>query len=147
VEDFWARNSHDVFRPHRPLVTDQAAGSTAHRVSTSRIVVTSGFHGLSGIWRATENACKKSLNPPVLDPVGRVYAVETNAMLVLRRKVGERIIIADSIEITVLHVRGGRVRLGFTAPHDVRVFREEARRGSREPVAASAELEVSEQIC
>ena len=67
-------------------------------------------------------------------------------MLVLRRKVGERIIIADSIEITVLHVRGGRVRLGFTAPHDVRVYREEARRGSREPVAATAELEVSEQI-
>ena len=46
-------------------------------------------------------------------------------MLVLRRKVGERIIIGDSIEVTVLRVRGGKVRLGFTAPLTVHVVREE----------------------
>ncbi len=47
-------------------------------------------------------------------------------MLVLRRKVGERIMIGDSIEVTVLRVRGGKVRLGFTAPQSVRVNRQEA---------------------
>ena len=49
-------------------------------------------------------------------------------MLVLRRKVGERIVIGDSIEVTVLRVRGGKVRLGFTAPASVRVDRQEARK-------------------
>jgi carbon storage regulator len=48
------------------------------------------------------------------------------AMLVLRRKVGERIIIGDSIEVTILKVQGGKVRLGFTAPRNVRVNRKEA---------------------
>jgi len=47
-------------------------------------------------------------------------------MLVLRRKVGERIIINESIEVTVLRVHGGKVRLGFTAPQSVRVLRQEA---------------------
>jgi carbon storage regulator len=49
-------------------------------------------------------------------------------MLVLRRKVGERIMIGDSIEVTILRVRGGKVRLGFTAPASIRVDREEARK-------------------
>jgi carbon storage regulator CsrA len=48
-------------------------------------------------------------------------------MLVLRRKVGERIMIGDSIEVVVLRVRGGKVRLGFVAPQSVRVDRQEAR--------------------
>jgi carbon storage regulator len=47
-------------------------------------------------------------------------------MLVLRRKVGERIIIGNSIEVTVVRVRGGKVRLGFTAPLSVHVVRGEA---------------------
>ena len=56
-------------------------------------------------------------------------------MLVLRRKVGDKIIIGDSIEVTVLHVRGGKVRLGFTAPKSVRVYRHEAAR-TQPPVAS-----------
>jgi len=47
-------------------------------------------------------------------------------MLVLRRKVGERIMIGDSIEVTILKVQGGKVRLGFIAPRNVRVNRQEA---------------------
>jgi hypothetical protein len=35
-------------------------------------------------------------------------------MLILRRRIGERIVIDGRIEITVLHIRGGKVRLGFT---------------------------------
>jgi carbon storage regulator len=51
-------------------------------------------------------------------------------MLILRRKIGERIVIDGRIEVTVLHIRGGKVRLGFNAPHDVRVLREEIFRGA-----------------
>lgn len=46
-------------------------------------------------------------------------------MLVLRRKVGERIMIDGRIEVTVLRVRGGKVRLGFAAPNTVCINREE----------------------
>jgi carbon storage regulator len=51
-------------------------------------------------------------------------------MLILRRKIGERIVIDGRIEVTVLHIRGGKVRLGFQAPRDVRVLREEILRGA-----------------
>ncbi len=37
-------------------------------------------------------------------------------MLVLGRKAGERVYVGDDIEIVVLEVRGGRVKLGFHAP-------------------------------
>jgi carbon storage regulator len=46
-------------------------------------------------------------------------------MLVLTRRVGEEIVIAGSIRITVLSVRGEQVRLGITAPPSVCVDREE----------------------
>lgn len=46
-------------------------------------------------------------------------------MLVLTRRVNERIVIGDDITLTVLEVRGDQVRLGIDAPRDVKVFREE----------------------
>lgn len=46
-------------------------------------------------------------------------------MLVLSRKLGEKVIIGDNITITVLETNGNRVRLGITAPNDVRVLRSE----------------------
>lgn len=46
-------------------------------------------------------------------------------MLVLTRKIGERILIADSITVTVLDSGSGKVRLGIEAPLQVRVLREE----------------------
>lgn len=48
-----------------------------------------------------------------------------SAMLVLSRKVGERILLGDDIRITVVRVSGGGVRLGIEAPADVAVVREE----------------------
>ncbi|HEV3302132.1 MAG TPA: carbon storage regulator [Planctomycetaceae bacterium] len=44
-------------------------------------------------------------------------------MLVLTRKVGQRIIIGDHVEVRVLGVRGKRTRLGVTAPRTVPVSR------------------------
>jgi carbon storage regulator len=46
-------------------------------------------------------------------------------MLVLSRKVGERIIIGDGVAVVVLAVHGQQVRLGIEAPKDVSIRREE----------------------
>ncbi|KTT01644.1 MULTISPECIES: carbon storage regulator CsrA [Pseudomonas] len=46
-------------------------------------------------------------------------------MLILTRKVGETIVINDTILVTVLQVKGGQVRLGIEAPKDVSVHRQE----------------------
>ncbi|MCA9034838.1 MAG: carbon storage regulator [Planctomycetaceae bacterium] len=46
-------------------------------------------------------------------------------MLVLSRKKGESIQIADNISITVTEVKGGRVRLSIEAPRSVRILRGE----------------------
>ena len=46
-------------------------------------------------------------------------------MLVLSRKPNESIVIRDDIVITVIDVRGDKVRLGFDAPKDVPVHRQE----------------------
>jgi carbon storage regulator len=46
-------------------------------------------------------------------------------MLVLSRKVGEQIIIDGDIRVSVVHVRGNRVRIGIQAPPDARIRREE----------------------
>ena len=46
-------------------------------------------------------------------------------MLVLTRRVGETILLGDDIEVEVLEVRPGIVRLGVRAPKSVRVLRSE----------------------
>lgn len=47
-------------------------------------------------------------------------------MLVLTRRMNENILIGDQeITIKILEIRGGRVRLGIEAPHDVTIRREE----------------------
>jgi carbon storage regulator len=47
------------------------------------------------------------------------------AMLVLSRKKNETIVINDSITVTVIEIRGDKVRLGIEAPKDVSVHRRE----------------------
>lgn len=46
-------------------------------------------------------------------------------MLVLSRKPGEEIVIGDNIRVTIVAIRGKFVRLGFTAPADVAIHRDE----------------------
>ena len=46
-------------------------------------------------------------------------------MLVLSRKVGERILIGENISVTVVRIAGGGVRLGVEAPPDMAVVRQE----------------------
>jgi len=46
-------------------------------------------------------------------------------MLVITRRVGERLIIGDNVTVTVLSLKGNQVRIGIDAPRDVKVNREE----------------------
>jgi len=46
-------------------------------------------------------------------------------MLVLSRQSDETIIIGDNIRITIVEVRGDKVRIGIDAPRDVTVHRQE----------------------
>lgn len=46
-------------------------------------------------------------------------------MLVLSRKKNESVVINDKIVVTVIEVRGDKVRLGIEAPRDVSVHRQE----------------------
>ncbi|MGW7235688.1 carbon storage regulator CsrA [Pseudomonas fulva] len=57
-------------------------------------------------------------------------------MLILTRKVGETIVINDTIRVTVLQVKGNQVRIGIEAPKDVLVHRQEI----QERIAAQAEV-------
>jgi carbon storage regulator len=45
--------------------------------------------------------------------------------LILARKKGEAVMIGDDIEVTVVEIRGGKVRLGFKADSSVKVYRNE----------------------
>jgi len=53
-------------------------------------------------------------------------------MLVLSRKVGEKIIIDGGIELTITKIDGNKVRVGITAPPDVRIDRAELRSQQQE---------------
>ena len=46
-------------------------------------------------------------------------------MLVLTRKKGEKIRINDDIIIEILEVNSGTIKLGFTAPSNVKIYRDE----------------------
>ncbi len=46
-------------------------------------------------------------------------------MLILTRNVNETIMIGDEVEVTVLSVKGNQVRVGITAPKDIKIYREE----------------------
>jgi carbon storage regulator len=98
---------------------------------------------LQHLWRPTENLsdnlaandsgrCFSSLwikqiivaggsDPSRQRPFSRRKAV----MLVLSRKIGEKLVIGDNITVVVSRVAGNRVTLGIEAPTDVRIVRGE----------------------
>jgi carbon storage regulator len=74
--------------------------------------------------RASNNAIVPGVFwPPFLGLQGNIR--RNDLMLVLTRKLGEGILIADSIIVSVVQVEKGKVRLGIEAPPEVRVLREE----------------------
>jgi len=60
-------------------------------------------------------------------------------MLVLSRKVGQRILIGDKIAVTVVRIGQGGVRIGIEAPDEFLVVREELKQGEAAQLAADAE--------
>ena len=69
-------------------------------------------------------------------------------MLYLTRKIGESVIINDTIEVTVVEVRGKSIKLGFTFPPEVSVLRREIHDRIKEEnraaaTAAGSDIEVT----
>ena len=59
-------------------------------------------------------------------------------MLVLSRRLGEKIYIGDNIVISVVDIERGKIRLGIEAPRELPIYREEVRPSST-PVTPTPE--------
>jgi len=46
-------------------------------------------------------------------------------MLILSRKINEKIMIGEDISISIIEIRGDQVRIGVDAPKTIKVFRQE----------------------
>lgn len=46
-------------------------------------------------------------------------------MLILSRKINEKIMIGDDISVSIIEIRGDQVKLGVDAPRAIKVFRQE----------------------
>ena len=64
-------------------------------------------------------------------------------MLVVSRKIGERILIGDKITVTVVKIGNGGVRIGIDAPAEMAIVREELAEQLR--IAEKRVLEVAQQ--
>ena len=51
--------------------------------------------------------------------------MEVITMLVLSRKKNESVVVNDEVTVTVVEIRGDKVRLGFIAPKEVPIHRQE----------------------
>ncbi len=71
-------------------------------------------------------------------------------MLILTRRVGEKVMIGDDVSVTVLRVKGNQVRLGIEAPKSVSVQREEIfnrmKSEGEDPGASGEETEESSLV-
>jgi carbon storage regulator CsrA len=68
-------------------------------------------------------------------------------MLVLSRKNGESIRIGQSIEVEVLEVKGGRVKLGISAPRGVNIQRDELRTVHPRPAGSWSGCSTVDGVC
>jgi carbon storage regulator len=71
-------------------------------------------------------------------------------VLVLTRKIGERVLIGDDIVVTILDSRGDGIRIGIDAPRGVRIQRDEVIKAiteaNQEASAAAASTEDPEAL-
>ena len=67
-------------------------------------------------------------------------------MLVLSRLHNESIMIGDDVRITIVDIRGDKVRLGIEAPRSVQVHREEVYTAIQEENAAAARADLGGEL-
>ena len=68
-------------------------------------------------------------------------------MLILSRKINEKVMIGEDISVSVIEIRGDQVRLGIDAPKNVKVYRQEVFDAiMEENKAASASASVIPEI-
>ncbi len=65
-------------------------------------------------------------------------------MLILTRKLGERIAIGDDVTITLLEIKGSHVKLGIEAPKSISIHRQEIYERIREENLRSSEVSASD---
>lgn len=58
-------------------------------------------------------------------------------MLILTRKIGETLVIDGNIEVTILGIKGGQIRIGITAPKEIQIHRLEVYKRIQEALAQS----------
>jgi carbon storage regulator len=68
-------------------------------------------------------------------------------MLVLSRKVGERIQIGDQISVVIVRINGNAVRVGIEAPTHMTVIRAELQQRTSQHAVAAGEAEEQTSIC
>lgn len=71
-------------------------------------------------------------------------------MLILTRKLNESIIIGDNAEVSVIEIKGDQVKIGISAPREIKVYRKEVylaiQQENREAALASVELPIIEAL-
>lgn len=60
-------------------------------------------------------------------------------MLILARKLNERIVIGDDIEVSIVEIKGDQVKLGIAAPREVKVYRHEVYQAIQDENRAASE--------
>ncbi len=65
-------------------------------------------------------------------------------MLILSRKLNEKIVIGDKVEISVVDIKGDQIKLGISAPRDVKVYRHEVYEEIQRENAAAAQSSPAE---
>lgn len=96
---------------------------------TARDVVAFTGRDRGAVWSALRVLRRNGLvqnAPGRRKPGVRLWQLkEGETVLALSRKRGEKIVIDGGIEVVVLEIAKGRVRLGISAPRDVQILREE----------------------
>ncbi len=60
-------------------------------------------------------------------------------MLVFRRQQGESFLVGDNVEVRILEISRGQVKIGVVAPREVGIYRSEISRMNRQAAVASLE--------
>ena len=64
-------------------------------------------------------------------------------MLILSRKLNEKIIIGDDVEVSVLEIKGDHVKIGILAPKSIKVYRHEVYEAIQSENVAAAQTPAS----